>query len=386
MSNHGFFFLCLSLLWYCIQILIIVSPVQSFVVGRPRRKWILLSSPSSFSDTIQSIIISKSDDSSPPTIITDPFLERVLELHKYRQQTGNCLVPKRYHNRRLANFVSKQRQLYKKYLANEKPCSLTPDRIEMLDRLGFVWDATGLSSSSSTSTSTSSVSGGNSTTSNPSSASVTSSQPSIQQQQQQQQNEEIWWNEYETIQRRVTEITFQMKQETGEYMDRESQLVLPLHVAKTIALSQIPSKSDSGKWLTIQRKKYLLSCHSRDDSLSVSASSLSSPSVLSQEQVDALTKVDPHWYMSIRDRTWHSQYYLLCSYKNTYGDTLCKMSFRSKSLAHWCSNQRKNYNLKMAGRKTSLTDERQQMLEDIGMVWNRWEFEFQQKECRTGWT
>jgi len=40
----------------------------------------------------------------------------------------------------------------------------------------------------------------------------------------------------------------------------------------------------------------------------------------------------------------------------------------------------------MAGRKTSLTDERQQMLEDIGMVWNRWEFEFQQKECRTGWT
>ena len=48
------------------------------------------------------------------------FAKKIMELAAYKQQRGNCLVPKRYKdNPSLGNFVNKQRQLYRKYLEGE---------------------------------------------------------------------------------------------------------------------------------------------------------------------------------------------------------------------------------------------------------------------------
>jgi hypothetical protein len=49
------------------------------------------------------------------------FVQKLLELEDYRQENGNCLVPKRYHrNPSLGNWVNKQRQNYRKFLKGEK--------------------------------------------------------------------------------------------------------------------------------------------------------------------------------------------------------------------------------------------------------------------------
>ena len=48
------------------------------------------------------------------------YARKVLELEKYKAEHGDCLVPKRYEeNRSLGNWVNKQRQLYRKFLAGE---------------------------------------------------------------------------------------------------------------------------------------------------------------------------------------------------------------------------------------------------------------------------
>jgi Helicase associated domain len=70
------------------------------------------------------------------------WTDRVQQLVAYREETGDTLVPKRYEkNPSLANWVSKQRQEYRKFCSNETPCSLTEDKIRILEGIGFCWDA-----------------------------------------------------------------------------------------------------------------------------------------------------------------------------------------------------------------------------------------------------
>ena len=279
---------------------------------------------------------------SPRNTAIDPWLEKVVELHDYRERWGDCLVPKRYaENPKLGNWCSKQRQQYRKFVANETPCSLTPDRIETLNRIGFVWNATGMNSNSVA--------------------------HKLQKQQRQEgESDEHWRSEYSKLESIIMDTTKEMRDSNGEYVDEESQLTVSFDVAKMTALSQISAKSACGKWLAVQRKEYQLWTSDQ-------------PSTFNDEKNDALVSLDKYWWMSFRDRVWHIRYFTLISYKEQYGDTLCKISFRSKSLAHWCSNQRKNYNLKMAGQRTTLTGERQAKLELIDFVWNRWEYEFDKK-------
>ena len=177
-----------------------------------------------------------------------------------------------------------------------------------------------------------------------------------------------WWAEHSKLESIIKEKTENMKNANGEYIDEESQLAITKNVAVMTALSQIPAKSATGKWIADQRKEYRL-WTSGDEQ----------PCEFNVEKRDALLSVDESWWMSFRDRAWHIRYYTLISYKERYGDTLCKINFRSKQLANWCSNQRKHYNLKTAGRRTTLSDDRQAKLEDIDFVWDRWEYEFDKK-------
>jgi hypothetical protein len=61
---------------------------------------------------------------------------------------GHCLVPKRFKsNPTLGNFVNKMRQQLRKYEMGEKS-SITPERIALLNHLGFRWDGRNNSESS----------------------------------------------------------------------------------------------------------------------------------------------------------------------------------------------------------------------------------------------
>ena len=69
-----------------------------------------------------------------------PWEVRFEELLLYKQVHGHCRVPKRYtSNKPLANWVSKQRQAYRKFQQGEK-ASITPERIDALEKIGFCWN------------------------------------------------------------------------------------------------------------------------------------------------------------------------------------------------------------------------------------------------------
>ena len=51
----------------------------------------------------------------------------------------------------------------------------------------------------------------------------------------------------------------------------------------------------------------------------------------------------------------------------------------NKQLSFWVATQRKYYNLKMKGKPSYLTDERQKQLDDMDFVWSYWDYNFEQK-------
>jgi hypothetical protein len=60
-------------------------------------------------------------------------------LADYRRKHGDCDVPLKYaENPSLGTFVNRQRTEYRKMLAN-KPSSMTNEKVEELNRLGFTW-------------------------------------------------------------------------------------------------------------------------------------------------------------------------------------------------------------------------------------------------------
>lgn len=66
--------------------------------------------------------------------------ERWVELTAYKNAHGHCIVPSNYEkNPQLAVWVKRQRRQYKFYCEG-KATSMTPERIEKLEKIGFAWD------------------------------------------------------------------------------------------------------------------------------------------------------------------------------------------------------------------------------------------------------
>ena len=65
---------------------------------------------------------------------------RYEELRLYCSQHGNCCVPINYENRKLANWVSNVRKKFKLKASSGGRSTLTDERIQQLNAVGFVWD------------------------------------------------------------------------------------------------------------------------------------------------------------------------------------------------------------------------------------------------------
>jgi hypothetical protein len=75
------------------------------------------------------------------TVTKGPWMTRASQLLEFKKQHGHVRVPKRYkEDPGLGLWVNKQRQQYRNFVTGQKPCSLTPERIEILDQLGFCWN------------------------------------------------------------------------------------------------------------------------------------------------------------------------------------------------------------------------------------------------------
>ncbi|KAI2509156.1 hypothetical protein MHU86_5275 [Fragilaria crotonensis] len=63
------------------------------------------------------------------------------EILRYKDEHGDCIVPRGFPpNPRLASWVAEQRKQYK-LLHDNKNSSITPRRIELLNKIGFAWNA-----------------------------------------------------------------------------------------------------------------------------------------------------------------------------------------------------------------------------------------------------
>jgi hypothetical protein len=74
------------------------------------------------------------------SLLTDQWTQGFIDLCRYREEKGDCLVPHDYEeNLCLARWVKRYRNLYKKKQAG-KSSDLTTERIKDLEDIGFVWD------------------------------------------------------------------------------------------------------------------------------------------------------------------------------------------------------------------------------------------------------
>jgi len=72
----------------------------------------------------------------------DKWMENFQQLLKYKEEHGNCLVPHTYlPNPLLARWVKRQRRQYKLCLEKCPQSTMTPERIDILNKEGFVWDS-----------------------------------------------------------------------------------------------------------------------------------------------------------------------------------------------------------------------------------------------------
>jgi hypothetical protein len=262
-----------------------------------------------------SVDVAKHKESAKTLTTSDRWMERFQQLSLYREEHGHCLVPKRYReNPPLGNWVNKQRQEYRRYWQGTRPCSLTSERIEVLNQIGFCWDATN-----------------------------------------------------ETVCQLEEPFNSDVKWKAQFHMLKS--LVSSKHnsVAELTSATCPPSLWN---WLRLQRERY---------SIAVRSSTHEEP-LLSLSQIEDLSALDGNWWMTPRQVRWETRFEELKEYRVTHGNCCVPISYKSnKPLAHWVSNQRKQYNLRSQGKKHDLTSDRLQRLESIGFVWNRWEYEFATK-------
>ena len=83
----------------------------------------------------------RSKDQQPKTKQDTKWLQSYNELKEYKEDYGDCIVPRGFAlNPKLASWVAEQRKQYK-LLQDGKNSSITPKRVELLEKIGFAWNA-----------------------------------------------------------------------------------------------------------------------------------------------------------------------------------------------------------------------------------------------------
>lgn len=285
------------------------------------------------------------------------FYQKLLELDTYIQLYGHCRVPKRYApNPSLGNWVNKQRQQYKKYMAiggckgggdhsSDVKTSMNETRIKALNQRNFIWDAT--------------------TTTTPSPESSSSS---------------------------TTTSAYDDTSWQRMYNQLEQYYTIHKHC-------NVPSTTSLGQWAVRQRFHYRRKQLTNNEC-----------------RIQMLNKLNFTW-PTYSEQVWELRIQQLREFASIYGHVCVPRSYTANpSLGPWVATQRKYYNIYLsqqqqrqeqqqqqqhhgsgvlAGervgggldsskkiRMTSrcpLTKERINQLDEMGFVWSYWDYNFNKK-------
>lgn len=87
------------------------------------------------------------------------------------------------------------------------------------------------------------------------------------------------------------------------------------------------------------------------------------------------------WNMN--EDSWKKRFNELLAFKDEFGHTKVPKTYKNRQLGSWVNYQRSQYKYFIDGKKSQLTQERIQLLNSIGFVWNRhrtvsWEHRFEE--------
>lgn len=160
----------------------------------------------------------------------------------------------------------------------------------------------------------------------------------------------------------------------------------PLSSAKVSSQVQSPSifdtsntKSNNASLTRHMKRQRLMmeSPHPHDHAASVTAGrctlTTAAPSSSSSDNrsSNSNSRDTRHHFRQYQASQWMERFEDLVQYKKTFGHCLVPHDFPSnQKLAQWVKRQRYQYKLKYMGRHSTLTDARQQELEQMGFVWD----------------
>lgn len=329
-------------------------PMVSWMVATTRNKNLSLSSdptPYSLDSPIRR-------QEQQPLQQHHTWMDHARYLYLYQQQHGPGQLPKynskivdkhtypeKKTNTCLAVWVKKQRQLL-------RDGTMSKHRIDILNQLNVTLSKNALKKENN-------------------------SNDAIREQSKQEESA-IWWEHFQEVRdyfnqqqlEHATTISLSVCTPTTEERDH----------LKLVHL--IPRQTRMGVWLHRQRRVYL---QQKQQQQKVEPEECQHPdtmrlSVLLPDQIAALNALDPDWYLTKRHWNWEKRFRELKLYADRHnGDCAVPISYHQTTLAHWVSNQRKQYNRQIIGLSSDLTEERKERLNGIGFVWN--------VSCsRTGWS
>ncbi|KAL7489119.1 hypothetical protein ACHAW6_014726 [Cyclotella cf. meneghiniana] len=134
---------------------------------------------------------------------------------------------------------------------------------------------------------------------------------------------------------------------------------------RTHGHTNVPSSSPLGQWTVRQRYFY------RSKSLDTK---------LSKERINLLNSLGFHWSTRY-EVLWDQRVIELKEFKQKHGHCMVPRNYEpNPQLSSWVATQRKSYKLKMNGKSSYLTDQRQKQLEDLDFVWSYWDYNFRINE------
>lgn len=279
------------------------------------------------------------------------------KLQKYKEKNGDCLVPKDSKEEGLGDWVDALRQQYRYFQEGKRKSFLDPQRMQLLENEGFVWNVYGMkwddqynnlkslkekyghTNVPSTYDYDAALSNWVSTQRKFYKLYIESQPCPLTESRVNALNElEFTWDFQEAA-------WLERLNELKEYKENNGDCIVPRSYSSNPSLA---------KWVDTQRQQYKLRILGKKNNLTDS-------------RIDALEKLGFVW--DVHEDAWNRKFKELLDFVKINGHAIVTKKHNNQSLFRWVKNQRYQYMQLLNGKKSKLTPERFDKLHNVGFVW-----------------